>query len=96
MRTDPKRIEVTSTTFQNNAGRYLEQAAKTPVVITKYRRPARVLLDIDEYERLKALDTRRAGPVSDLNEEEIAGVLDVSDLPEESHRAQRRLTRAER
>lgn len=52
--------EVSATEFQNRAGLYIEQSGKEPVFITKHRRPARVLLDIEEYERLKARDTRRA------------------------------------
>jgi len=50
---------VTSTEFRNKAGRYLDEAAKAPVFITKHDRPARVLIDIDEYERLSALDARQ-------------------------------------
>lgn len=50
---------VTSTEFRNKAGLYLDEAGKTPVFITKHGREARVLLDIEEYERLKALDARR-------------------------------------
>lgn len=51
---------VASTEFQNRAGLYMERSAKAPVFITKHNRPVRVLLDIDEYERLKARDTRKA------------------------------------
>ncbi|MFC4725436.1 type II toxin-antitoxin system prevent-host-death family antitoxin [Glycocaulis abyssi] len=53
------KISVTATEFQTRAGLYIEQAAKSPVFITKHRRTARVLIDIDEYERLKARDTRQ-------------------------------------
>jgi prevent-host-death family protein len=52
--------QVTATDFRQHAGRYLDEAAKAPVVITRHNRPARVLLDIDEYERLTAADARRA------------------------------------
>ncbi len=51
---------VTSTEFQSRAGRYLDESGKAPVFITKYSRPVRVLLDIDEYARLKSFDTRQA------------------------------------
>lgn len=51
---------VASTEFQNRAGLYIERAAKSPVFITRHRRPVRVLLDIEEYERLKARDSRQA------------------------------------
>lgn len=47
---------VASTEFQNRAGVYFEQSGKAPVFITRHRRPIRVLLDIEEYERLKRRD----------------------------------------
>ena len=59
-------ISVSATEFQNRAGLYIERSAKAPVFITKHSRPARVLIDIDEYERLKARDTRRAYAVENL------------------------------
>lgn len=54
------KISVTATEFQTRAGLYIEQSAKSPVFITKHRRTARVLIDIEEYERLKARDTRQS------------------------------------
>jgi prevent-host-death family protein len=51
---------VSATEFQTRAGLYIERSGKAPVFITKHRRTARVLIDIDEYERLKARDTRQA------------------------------------
>jgi prevent-host-death family protein len=60
---------VASTEFQNRAGLYIERAAKNPVFITKHRRPVRVLLDIEEYERLKARDTRRAHYAHELSDD---------------------------
>ena len=51
---------VTSTDFRNKAGQYLDEAAKAPVFITKHDRLSRVLLDVEEYERLTAADARRA------------------------------------
>jgi len=50
--------EVESTEFQNRAGLYFDQDAKEPVFITLCNRPVRVLMDINKYERPKALDTR--------------------------------------
>lgn len=64
-------IIVASTEFQNRAGLYMEHAAKAPVFITRHRRPVRVLLDIDEYERLKARDTREALAVEELTDAEL-------------------------
>jgi prevent-host-death family protein len=53
-------LTVASTEFQTRAGLYMDRAAKAPVFITKHRRPVRVLIDIDEYERLKSRDSREA------------------------------------
>ena len=60
---------ISSTEFQQKAGRYLDEAGKAPVFITRYDRPVRVLLDIDEYERLKKYDTRRALYPHELSDE---------------------------
>lgn len=57
---------VSATEFQTRAGLYIEQSGKAPVFITKHRRLARVLIDIEEYERLKARDTRQAYQTQDL------------------------------
>ena len=67
-------VVVSATEFQNAAGRFFDQAAKTPVFITRHRRIARVLLDIDEYERLAALDARQAITAAELSEAEIAAL----------------------
>ncbi len=73
---------VSSTDFQNSAGRYLDQAASQPVVITKYRRPARVLMAFEEYERLQALakarPTRRAFSAAALPDD-IARAVEGAD-----------------
>jgi prevent-host-death family protein len=67
----PQSNTVASTEFQNRAGLYIERAAKNPVFITKHSRPVRVLIDIEEYERLKARDTREAIVPSDLTDAEL-------------------------
>ena len=54
------RKTVTSTEFRIKAGQYLDDAAKAPVFITKHHRVTRVLIDIDEYERLSKAAARRA------------------------------------
>jgi prevent-host-death family protein len=61
---------ISSTEFQNQAGRYIDLSAKGPIFITKYKRPVRVLLDIEEYERLKKYDTRES-----LYPHELSGEL---------------------
>jgi prevent-host-death family protein len=70
---------VASTEFQTRAGLYLDKAAKSPVFITKHKRPSRVLLDIDEYNRLKARDTRVAIKSEDLSKD-IVDALDNADF----------------
>ena len=60
------RKTVSATDFQNRAGVYMEESAKAPVYITKHNRPVRVLVDVAEYERLKAFDTRRVYRAEDL------------------------------
>ena len=76
---------VTATEFQNRAGRYLDEAARAPVVITRHGRPSRILLDIKEYERLKRKDMRQAIRPEDLRDEEIAA-LEASEMdPRHSH-----------
>lgn len=62
-------LTIPSSEFQARAGLYIERAAKNPVFITKHSRPVRVLIDIDEYERLKARDTRKAYYTHELPEE---------------------------
>jgi len=57
---------IPSTEFQSRAGQYMDAAGKRPVFITKYDRPVRVLMDIEEYERLKAMDDRIACHPADL------------------------------
>lgn len=52
-------IDVSSTEFQTRAGQYIEKSAKEPVFISKHNRPLRVLLDVDEYKRLKSYDDTR-------------------------------------
>ena len=72
-------ITVAATEFQNRAGLYMERAAKAPVFITKHNRPNRVLMDIDEYNRLKARDTRTAYWSHELPKEAIEA-LENADL----------------
>lgn len=65
---EPK--SVTATEFQHRAGQYLDEAGRGPVFITRYRRPMRVLIDIEEYKRLKRRDdTRKALYPHELSDE---------------------------
>jgi len=71
-------IIVASTEFQNRAGLYMDKAGKNPVFITRHNRRVRVLLDIDEYERLKARDTRKAYYAHELPAEAIAALEEAA------------------
>jgi prevent-host-death family protein len=67
----PKDVEaqtVTATQFQQSVGAYMEKSATEPVIITKHQRPVRVLMGYSTYERLKALDTRKAYYAHELPE----------------------------
>lgn len=66
--------KVTSTEFQNRPGVYMDQALKSPVFITKHSRLARVLLDIEDYERLKSLDTREAYWAHEINDDDLEAI----------------------
>jgi prevent-host-death family protein len=74
---------VTSTEFRARVGVYFDHAAKGAVFITKHDRPVRVLIDIDEYERLKRLDTRQALHPSELPDE-LKAELENGHLGERS------------
>lgn len=76
---------VSSTEFQSHPGVYMD-AGRKPVFITKYRRPVKVLLDIEEYNRLQTLatyrPTRKAMLAQDLPVEyiELLENLDLSHI----------------
>lgn len=57
---------ISSTEFQQNIGAYSDAAMRKPVVITKRDRDRLVLLSIEDYNRLKALDDRVAAHPADL------------------------------
>ena len=61
--------KVTATEFKNRVGQYLDDAGREPVYITRHDRPLRVLVDIQEYERLKEADHKKGGDdMEDLNQ----------------------------
>lgn len=76
---------VSATDFQNAVGRYIEQSARRPVFITKHQHPARVLLDYEEYQRLKAQDrkTPRHYDAADLPEDVIEALEKADYGPED-------------
>lgn len=68
---------ITSTEFRAHSGQYIEQAGKRPVYITKHGRPVRVLIDIEEYERLRAQDVKHYRPDRDELPADILAELDI-------------------
>ena len=52
-------VTVTAAEFQKQFGRFRDLALKSPVSVTHHGRESLVLLSSDEYQRLKALDTRQ-------------------------------------
>ncbi len=70
---------VTSTEFQTRAGAFIEWSAREPVIITKHNRPARVLIDFQEFERLRKLDTRRSSYPHELDDD-LAKELETTKM----------------
>ena len=68
--------KVTSTHFQQNVGEVCDMARKGPILVTRHNRPQVVVLDPDEYERLKQYDTRRALHPSVLDDDIKAALQD--------------------
>ena len=84
----PTESNVSSTEFQARAGLYIELSAKEPIVITKHKRPARVLVDYEEYNRLKKYDTRvalTAGEFDDVFSEELKEGYQGEPTPDLDH-----------
>ena len=52
----------TSAEAKNNFGELIDTARAAPVAITKYERPVVVVLAVEEFERLKALDAPASTP----------------------------------
>jgi prevent-host-death family protein len=65
---------VSSAEVQKNFGRFKDAARTEPVVVTQYGKPAVVILDASEYERLKGLD-RRVLRLDDMSDGEIEEML---------------------
>lgn len=74
---------VTSSEFQKEYGRYSTLAKRQAVTITNHGRAELVVLDAEEYERLRRLDSRVAMPVEALSEAELDD-LERVEIPEES------------
>ena len=66
-------MKITSTEFQQNVGRYQDEAAKGPVIITKNGRDRMVLISMDLFSALlKGRIVRRIEDLDDATIEAIA------------------------
>ena len=81
---------VASTEFQNRAGVYIERSGKDPVFITKHSRPVRVLLDIDEYRKLRK-SYREALHVSELSDADFQAIM-TAEIPVEAEALNHEMT----
>ena len=75
--------KVTSSEFQKEYGRYSAMAKRHAVTITNHGRAELVVLDAEEYERLRRLDDRVAMSVDSLTESDLAE-LERSEIPEDT------------
>jgi prevent-host-death family protein len=75
--------KITSSEFQKEYGRYSAMAKRQAVTITNHGRAELVVLDAEEYERLRRLDDRVAMSVDSLTESDLAQ-LERSEIPEET------------
>jgi prevent-host-death family protein len=65
-------MQVTSTEFQQNVGRYQDAAQQAPVVITKHNRPHSILVSAAMFELLTK--GRVARKVEDLDLDTLAAI----------------------
>lgn len=74
-----------STALSQDTGTVLAEAARTPVVLTHYRKPRFALMAYDEYERLKAgavrkgEGTQRAVRMEELPSDELDAFVAAID-----------------
>lgn len=73
-------MKITSTEFQQNVGRYQDQALQTPVAITKNGRPHTVLMSAALFEVL--VRGRIARPVEDLDDDTLKAIRGSAVAPE--------------
>lgn len=82
---------VTSSEFQKKYGRYSTMAKRQAVTITNHGRAELVILDAEEYERLRRLDDRVAMSVDSLTESDLVE-LERSEIPEDTKQLDRDVT----
>lgn len=72
--------KVTSAEMQRKFGQFKEVAQREPVTITSHGRDSLVLISVQEFQRLKALDTRQAYYAWELPED-LSEELDQAVAP---------------
>ena len=73
-------MRVTATEFQQNVGRYQDEAQREPVAITKNGRPYSVLMSASLFETV--IKGRIARKVEDLDDETLRAIAE-SEVPAE-------------
>ena len=75
-------VTVTSAELQKHFGPVREQALKAPVSVTHHGRVSLVVLSIDEFNRLKAFDSRRHYYAAELPDDVFEALKEVEPSPE--------------
>lgn len=75
-------VTVTSATLAKQFGTVREKALKEPVVVTHHGRDSLVVLSIEEFNRLKTLDTRKHYYAADLPDDLAEALRHVEPGPE--------------
>ena len=65
---------VTATELQRNFGKYEALARRGPVEVTNDGERSVVVLSVEDYDRLRALDDRRAYAIEDLPDRFVAAL----------------------
>lgn len=76
-------MRVTATEFQQNVGRYQDEAQREPVSITKNGRPYSVLMSAALFETV--IRGRIARKVEDLDDETVRAIAESAVPPEFDH-----------
>lgn len=78
------RDTISSSEFLKSPGQYFDQASKSPVVITKYNRPTRVLIDIDLYKRIAEIEkqSQEVFHASEAPEDHLALIQNAKPGPD--------------
>jgi PHD/YefM family antitoxin component YafN of YafNO toxin-antitoxin module len=59
--------EYPSTAITRHSGEILDDAMRSPVAITRYRRPAFIIMSTEHYDRITARNTRTVGTIGTVS-----------------------------